>query len=253
MDSDEQGKNHAPLAFLSGLFIPVLVLSLIFGSSLVGAAALMLGVLAVVLTTLPNTRQNLSTALSGRATRQSAGLIIPILAVVGIFGSDQLMVVVLAMAVVALLVMALNSRQESTKTVQADLLSLSEVPALPDQASGEMISTIDIRALCRGLPASVSGEVMSTVDHLELVASQAGQSGDTRRAYSARQGLSDYLPNTVNTWKELPENERNPAELQRALQQIRDIAGENEQNADTTRKAWEIQQRFLDSRADKKG
>ena len=89
------------------------------------------------------------------------------------------------------------------------------------------------------------------MDQLEAVEVRASQGGDARRSFDARQSLSDYLPGTVQAWKAQPEDERDPAELERALGQIRRIAGSDTSSRESARRAWETQQRFLEARTDK--
>jgi hypothetical protein len=94
----------------------------------------------------------------------------------------------------------------------------------------------------------VAGQVVATVEHLETVAAEAKRSGDTRRVYDAQQGLTDYLPNTVNAWKAQAEDQRDLSELEWALTQVREIAGTDDADGEAGRRAWETQQRFLASR-----
>lgn len=245
------------MAFLGGIFVPILAISLIFGNSFVGMAAVMLGLLTGLLYLMPPTQERLMALLSDIQARKGIATLIPILAVAGIFGTSFLMVLVLVAAGIALLAATLAYRLSGVTSWETSPVTTSipaapaSVPALPAQASGEPVGEIDIRALCRGLPASVSGQVIATVEHLELVAAQARQSGDSRRAYDAQHGLHDYLPNAVNAWKAQPEHQQDVGELERALAQVREIAGPDDVDGEASRKAWEIQQRFLQERAGK--
>ncbi|WP_189012401.1 hypothetical protein, partial [Deinococcus malanensis] len=140
--------------------------------------------------------------------------------------------------------------QEVTQTPLTPSVQVTPA-ALPAQASAEMLPSLDVRELCRGLPPTLAGEVLATVDQLEAVAVQARASNDTRRAFDARQGLSDYLPETVRAWKAQRDDERDPNELARALTQILRVAGSETSSRDSVLRAWETQQRFLEARTGK--
>ena len=72
--------------------------------------------------------------------------------------------------------------------------------------------------------------------------------GDTRRAFDARQGLSEYLPETVRAWKAQQGDERDPDELAQALTLIQRLVGSDTSSKESLRRTWETQQRFLKAR-----
>lgn len=232
--------------------IALLALSLIFGETVV--SVVLLGCV-VLLTTLylisAQAQRGLATLFTLPGFRRGFPLVIPAFAVAGIFAADEPlpMILVLMAAALALAAAMLTVRPARSPTADVkDVPAPAAVPALPAQSSGETISEIDIRALCRGLPPAVAGQVFATVEHLETVAAEARNNGDTRRSYDARQGLTDYLPNTVNAWKAQAEDQRDLDELTRALEQVREIAGADDVGGEAGRRAWNTQQRFLSSR-----
>lgn len=244
---------------LLALMIPVFVLSLVFsrGEPLPGLAVLLLVALALALL-FGNARTgaNLRAVFARPETAGVVSLLIPAVAVSGVFGGPALMLAVLSLAFVGLLLAALRG---AALLHEAGLPPASPVPAapppapaaLPAQPSAEVLPPLDVRELCRGLPPALAGEVLATVDHLEGVAVQARQDGDVRRSFDARQGLGEYLPETVRAWKAQREDERDPAELARALARIQQVAGSDTSSSRSARRAWETQQRFLESRAGK--
>ncbi len=239
---------------LGGTLIALFAIGLIFseGNVLVGLS--LLGLVAL-LTTLyfisAQAQRGLTTLLTLPGFKRTFRLIIPVFAVAAIFteGNPLLLILVLVVAALALAAAMLTVRTGlSSAPDMQEAKQAAAAPALPAQASGETISEIDIRALCRGLPPAVAGQVFATVEHLETAAAEAGKNGDTRRSYDARQGLTDYLPNTVNAWKAQAEDQRDLDELTRALEQVRQIAGAGDSGGEAGRRAWETQQRFLASR-----
>lgn len=248
-------RRDDPLSAQGGTLIALLVTGLIFGEALVGFALLVLvAVFAAAYLVLPGAQRGLSALLPTPGFKRAAGLVIPVFVLAGIFGTPLLMVLVLVIAALMLAAAVFGVRPAAPfpeAGVQA-VTPPAAVPALPAQASGETISEIDIRALCRGLPPAVAGQVFATVEHLEMVAVEARKNGDTRRSYDARQGLTDYLPNTVNAWKAQAEEGRDLGELTRALEQVREIAGADDSGGEAGRRAWETQQRFLASRKGEK-
>lgn len=244
---------------LFALLIPIFVLSQVFsrGNPLPGLAVLLLVALALLLLFgHPRTGANLRAVFARPEAAAVLALLIPAVAVSGVFGGPWLMLAVLSLAFVGL---GLAAFRGVDLIHEAGLPAAPSIPtasqptpaALPAQPSAEVLPQLDVRELCRGLPSALAGEVLSTVDHLETVAVQAREGGDTRRAFDARQGLADYLPGTVQAWKAQPEDERDPAELERALGQIRRIAGSDTSSRESARRAWETQQRFLEARTDK--
>lgn len=244
---------------LLALMIPVFVLSLVFsrGEPLPGLAVLLLvGLALALLFGNARTGANLRAVFARPETAGVVSLLIPAVAVSGVFGGPALMLAVLTLAFAGLLLAAFRGvaliHEAGLPPAPAIPAPSQPVPAaLPAQPSAEVLPQLDVRELCRGLPAALAGEVLSTVDHLETVAVQAREGGDTRRAFDARQSLSDYLPGTVQAWKAQPEDERDPAELGRALGQIRRIAGSDTSSRESARRAWDTQQRFLEARTDK--
>lgn len=215
----------------------------------------LVAVFAAAYLVLPGARHGLSALLPTPGLRRAAGLVVPVFVLAGIFGNPLLMVLVLVIAAL-LLAAVVFGFQPAAPTPQEGMeadLKPAAVPALPAQSSGETVSEIDLRALCRGLPPAVAGQVFATVEHLETVAAEAKRSGDTRRSYDARQGLTDYLPNTVNAWRAQAEDRRDLDELTRALEQVREIAGADDSGGEAGQRAWETQQRFLASRRGEKG
>ncbi|CAM4453638.1 hypothetical protein DEMA109039_21710 [Deinococcus marmoris] len=248
------GRRDDPLSMLGGTLIALFAIGLIFseGNVLVGLS--LLGLVAL-LTTLyfisAQAQRGLTTLLTLPGFKRTFRLIIPVFAVAAIFteGNPLLLILVLVVAALALAAAMLTVRTGlSSAPDMQEAKQAAAAPALPAQASGETISEIDIRALCRGLPPAVAGQVFATVEHLETAAAEAGKNGDTRRSYDARQGLTDYLPNTVNAWKAQAEDQRDLDELTRALEQVRQIAGAGDSGGEAGRRAWETQQRFLASR-----
>lgn len=251
---------------LLALLIPVFVLSLVFsrGNPLPGVAVLLLVALVLGLVFgSARTGANLRAVLARPETAGAVALMIPAMAISGVFGGPWLMLAVLALAFAGLLLAAFRGValvQEATLTPPAPS-SAAQPPAaqppaaqlapaaLPAQPSAEVLPPLDVRELCRGLPPALAGEVLATVDHLEAVEVQARQGGDVRRSFDARQGLGEYLPETVRAWKAQREGERDPAELARALTQIQRVAGPDTFSSESARRAWETQQRFLESRA----
>lgn len=250
------GRREDPSSALGGTLIALLVTGLIFGEALVGFVLLALvAVFAAAYLVLPGARHGLSALLPTPGLRRAAGLVVPVFVLAGIFGNPLLMVLVLVIAAL-LLAAVVFGFQPAAPTPQEGMeadLKPAAVPALPAQSSGETVSEIDLRALCRGLPPAVAGQVFATVEHLEMVAAEAKRSGDTRRSYDARQGLTDYLPNTVNAWRAQAEDRRDLDELTRALEQVREIAGADDSGGEAGQRAWETQQRFLASRRGEKG
>ena len=248
-------RRDDPLSALGSTLIALLVTGLIFGEALVGFALLVLvAVFAAVYLVSPAAQRGLTALLPTPGFKSAAGLVIPVFVLAGIFGTPLLMVLVLVTAALMLAAAMFGARPAAAvPDVGAEAVTPpAAVPALPAQSSGETISEIDIRALCRGLPPAVAGQVFATVEHLELVAAEAKKSGDTRRSYDARQGLTDYLPNTVYAWKAQAEDQRDLGELTRALEQVREIAGVDDAGGEAGRRAWETQQRFLASRKGEK-
>ncbi|GGM09298.1 hypothetical protein [Deinococcus aerophilus] len=243
-----------PLSAFGGLLIALFVTGLIFGNALVGVTLLVLVALfAAAYFVSAQVRGGLSAVVTAPEFRRSSGLVIPVFVLAGIFGNALLMVLVLLIAALALAAAALTVRAgPAIPQAAPEVPDSAAVPALPAHSSGETISEIDIRALCRGLPPAVAGQVFATVEHLETVAAEAKKSGDTRRSYDARQGLTDYLPNTVHAWKAQAEDQRDLGELTRALEQVREIAGVDDAGGEAGRRAWETQQRFLASRKGEK-
>lgn len=241
---------------LLALVIPIFVLSLVFsrGEPLPGMAVVLLLALAVGLR-FGNARTgaNLRTVFARPETAGAVSLLIYAVAVSGVFGGPVQMLAVLALAFAGLLLAAFRGVtlvQEVTETPLTPSAQFTPA-ALPAQPSAEVLPSLDVRDLCRGLPPTLAGEVLATVDQLEAVAVQARGSGDTRRAFDARQGLSEYLPETVSAWKAQRDDERDPDELARALTQILRVAGSGTSSSDSVRRAWETQQRFLEARTGK--
>lgn len=238
---------------LFGLMIPVLVAALIFREGVVGYGVLALAVLtALLLYGNARTGANLRSALSREGAQGTASLIVPAMFLTGIFGGPGMMLAVLALAAVGLLLAAARGAALPTPPTAPAVLHAEPEPtpaALPARVAGEVVTPIDIRALCRDLPPALAGEVLATVEHLEKVALSARREGDTRRAFDAGQGLGDYLPTTVNAWKAQPQALRDPAELERALAQLRAVAGPDAASGEAARQTWETQQRFLEARA----
>ncbi|MBB5233228.1 hypothetical protein [Deinococcus budaensis] len=244
---------------LFALVIPIFVLSLVFsrGEPLPALAVLLLVALTLALLFgHPRTGANLRAVFARPEAAAVLALLIPAVAVGGVFGGPWLMLAVLSLAFVGVGLAAFRGAALIHEAGLPAAPSIPTVPqptpaALPAQPSAEVLPQLDVRELCRGLPSALAGEVLSTVDHLETVAVQAREGGDPRRAFDARQGLGDYLPGTVQAWKAQPEDERDPAELERALGQIRRIAGPDTSSRESARRAWETQQRFLEARTGK--
>ncbi|MCP2013844.1 hypothetical protein L1280_000972 [Deinococcus sp. HSC-46F16] len=251
-------RKEDPLGLLA-LLIPIFVLSQVFsrGNPLPGLAVLLLVALTLLLLFgNPRTGANLRAVFARPQAAGVLALLIPAVAVSGVFGGPWLMLAVLSLAFVGLGLAAFRGVDLIHEAGLTPAPPVSAVPqpapaALAAQPSAEVLPQLDVRELCRGLPPALAGEVLSTVDHLETVAVQAREGGDTRRAFDARQSLGDYLPGTVQAWKAQPEDERDPAELGRALSQIRRIAGSDTSSRESARRAWDTQQRFLEARTEK--
>ncbi|CAM3856269.1 MFS transporter [Deinococcus saxicola] len=252
-------RRNDPLSMLGGTLIALFAIGLIFSEGNAAVGSTLLGLVAL-LTALyfvsAQAQRGMTTLLTLPGFRRTFRLIIPVFAVAAIFteGNPALMILVLVVAALALAAAMLTVRTGPSSVPDVEEMKPpAAVPALPVQSSGETISEIDIRALCRGLPPAVAGQVFATVEHLETAAAEAKLNGDTRRSYDARQGLTDYLPNTVNAWKAQPEDGRDLDELTRALEQVREIAGAGDSGGEAGRRAWETQQRFLAARKGEKG
>lgn len=245
-------RRDDPFTEMGSTLLALLALSLIFGETVVSVVLLGCVVLLTALYFISaQAQRGLAILFTLPGFRRVFRLVIPVFAVAGIFADDEPlpMILVLIAAALALAVAMLTVRTAHSPAAEVkDVPAPAAVPALPAQASGETISEIDIRALCRGLPPAVAGQVFATVEHLEMVAVEARKNGDTRRSYDARQGLTDYLPNTVNAWKAQAEEGRDLDELTRALEQVLEIAGADDSGGEAGRRAWETQQRFLAAR-----
>jgi len=250
-----QRGRKPPVEALFGLLIPMFVLSLVFGRGepLPGMAVLLLAALAAfLLRGNARTGTNLRAALSQREAQGVAALLIPAMAISGVFGGPVMMCMVVGLAMLGLLLVAGQGGAGGDATPQEqDLAGRNVSPSLPVQTGAEVLPSLDVRDLCRGLPPTLAGEVLVTVEHLETVQVQARQEGQTRRTFDAEQSLRSYLPETVRAWKAQSPDRRDPTELERALEQIRRIPGADEQGGETARRAWETQRRFLESRAEK--
>lgn len=254
----QKQKSERPIEFFGGLSIPLFILGLIFGDNAlwIGLSVLFLfGLVVGLYLSRLAPAQAMLNDLTRNKNNNGVGLIIPIFVVAGIFGNDPLMFAVLGLAALCLVIgvfyyannpnLTANPSEIPSAQPQSLQLDKTEQKALPATASGEIMPELNIRELCHGLPPSASGQVILTLEHLEAaVKDEANHS--TQRAFNAKQGIQDYLPSTIKAWKEQPETERNIDELEQALQQIRDIVGEN--NHEATTKAWETQQRFLASK-----
>ncbi|MDP9763684.1 hypothetical protein [Deinococcus enclensis] len=248
---------------LFGLMIPVLVAALIFdrGEPVPGMMTLALAGFTAFLLWNPRTGTNLRNVLGNNEAQGVASMIVPAMFLSGIFGGPTMMVMVLMLAAAGLFLAGTQGSRLLTPDVfppapapspQPEEIQVpAAAPALPATASGEVVTPIDIRELCRGLPPALAGEVLATVEHLEAVEVQATRSGDARLGFDARQGLRDYLPNTVKAWKQQTPEQRDPQELARALDQVRRIAGADRQSSEHARQAWETQKRFLEDRTGK--
>ncbi|KEF35259.1 hypothetical protein RDMS_01915 [Deinococcus sp. RL] len=249
-------RGEDPLGLLA-LLIPIFVLSQVFsrGNPLPGLAVL--GLVALTLLLLfGNTRTgaNLRAVFARPQTAGALALLIPAVAVSGVFGGPWLMLAVLSLAFVGLGLAAFRGVGLLSEAGVPTSPALPTVPTpapLPAQPSAEVLPQLDVRELCRGLPPALAGEVLLTADHLEAALVRASEESDPRRAFDARQSLGDYLPGTVRAWKAQPEGERDPAELERALSQIRRIAGPDTSSRQSARRTWETQQRFLEARTEK--
>lgn len=251
-----QRKSEGPIEFFGGLSIPLLILGLIFGRNdlWIGISVLLLFglVLGLYLSRFPPAQAMLND-LARHKNNNGIGLIIPIFVIAGIFGNDPLMFAVLGLAALCLIIGVfyyahtshLTEKPNPIPSTQPIQLGKTEQQTLPATASGEMMPELNIRELCQGLPPSASGQVILTLEHLEAAVKDEANH-NTQRAFNAKQGIQDYLPSTIKAWKEQPKTERNIDELEQALHQIRDIVGEN--NNEATKKAWETQQRFLASK-----
>lgn len=243
-----------PTSVFGGTLIALFVTGLIFGNALVGFTLLGLAALiAAAYFLLPQAQQGFSILTTVSSFKRAVALVIPVFVLAGIFGNPMLMIVVLILAA-----LALTAATFSVRSVLANFpemkaeQGMESLSALPAQPSGNTLSETDIRALCRGLPPAVAGQIFATVEHLETVAAEAKRSGDTRRSYDAQQGLKDYLPTTIDAWKAQAEDQRDLGELTRALEQVYEIAGTQDSGGEAGRRAWETQQRFLDSRRGRK-
>lgn len=247
---EKQSKKKGGIEELGGILIPMLVLSLVFGKFLGGIT--LLGAVAVIgimsmLDAGFRARLVAVTQQPDKPLQKGMGLAIPALALSGIFGGPILMVaLIVILAVLGILyVFGINSPNIPAPETPVPLPTTLPA-ALPAQAQGEPISALDVRALCRGLPPLQAGQVISTVEHLEFAMAEAESRGNVKAAYDARQALREYLPNTVEAWKAQAEQDQHLAELDRALLEVRAIAGTDDASAQ--RRAWETQQRFLRSR-----
>lgn len=247
-------RSEHPIGFFGGISIPLFILGLIFGKNelLIGSSVLLLLMLVIGLyfSRFAPARALLNDLIQS-SNKNNVGLIIPLLVVAGIFGGDLLMLLILGLAALMLfagVIYYAHAPQLEPKNAELPIVSLDK--ALPATSNGEVMPELNVRELCRGLPPSLSGQVMLTLEHLETVATTAEAHHDTRRAFNAKQGIQDYLPNTVQAWKDQPESQRHTEELEQALRQIRDIAGENNDKA--AKMTWETQQRFLSSKSKEK-
>lgn len=238
---------------VGGLLVGALVISLIFGTPVVGFV-LLLAAASVAFAGATNleTRRRLTAFFGSEAVVASGGMAVGALVLSGIFGTPLLMiaVIVILTALVFLLGVFAPTLPGSPQVRAAEPPTPEQtpLPALPAQAQGEAALPIDLRALCRGLPPALAGDVFVTVEHLEQAAARAEAHGQTRAAFDARQSLHDYLPSTVEAWKAQDSADRRAEELAQALAEVRAIADSEDARA-AQRLAWETQQRFLRSRS----
>lgn len=246
-------RQAAAQAGLGGLLIPVAAVTAIFGETL--GLLTLLGVAAAYLllaASNPVIRSKLLDFSRTTTPHASLGVCIPILVLSGIFGGPIVVAVAILVVGLAGFLMAMNSGGPSAP-IPAPTESLAQTapPALPAQAQGEKIEPLDVRALCRGLPPMQAGQVVKAVEELELAMAEAERRGNVKAAFDARQALNDYLPGTVEAWKAQRPEDQDMAELERALEEVRAIAGTTDGSAQ--RRAWETQQRFLKARAPQEG
>lgn len=244
------------LALLFSLLVLMLVTALILSRGEPGPVmlAVVLGILAAFLLWNPTTGARLRQTLGTRGAQIVAAMVVPSLFLSGIlggFGGMLLLLTVLVLAAAALVLAARPRPLQGVGPVAPPHSPAATVPSLPAVASGDPLPELDIRELCRALPKALVGEVMATVEHLEAAEAHAAKSGDVRRCYDAAQSLRDYLPGTVNAWKEQAPEQRDPEELVHALEQVKRIAGTEERGSSSARHNWETQKRFLESRSQK--
>jgi hypothetical protein len=92
------------------LLVPLLALSLIFGTVQVGLLTLLLGLYALALTGLRRTRSGMQTLGATVPGLLGMILLVPVLALAGLFGNAVLMMLALLLAGVALTLAALAPR-----------------------------------------------------------------------------------------------------------------------------------------------
>ena len=247
----QRKKLKRPAEAIGGLLIGMTAISLIFGNAFVAFTLFAVVAAFFVLAGMSGDfRGRLQAFLQSREARSGLGLVVGALALVGIFGNAFLMTVVILLAGLAILLLSRGRQVPLHEMPQwNDAANPHPAPqALPTEAQGEKISELDVRALCRGLPPMQAGQVMAAVEELELAMVEAERRGNVKAAFDARQALTDYLPGTVEAWKAQRPEDQNVSELNRALEEVRAIAGSSDGSAQ--RRAWETQQRFLRSRTD---
>lgn len=250
--SVKRRKNGPELLF--GAWFASLVATLIFSTTVASVGVLLFGaLLAYLLFGNATTAYNLRRVLGHREASAVIKWMAPVLFLITMFSEGSLLTL-LALAVFAFLTVLAALRGETLFHHDGSVLPGAPQPApavapLPQTATGESVSPLDVRELCRELPAALAGEVMHTVEHLEKAAQQARIGQDARRSFQAEQALSEYLPQTVRAWKGQASETRHPGELADALAQIRDIAEPGAQQSEQARRDWEVQQRFLLSKA----
>ena len=245
-------QQAASTAGLGALMIPLLALSFVFGKTLAPLTLLLVVAAYMIAAFLnPEIRARLTGFTRTGTPYALMALSIPMLALSGVFGGPFMMTVVILLVGVLGFMLALNSEPQPvspdwTQTDSPAAQPQSAAPALPVQAQGEKISELDVRALCRGLPPMQAGQIMSAVEELELAMVEAERQGNMKAAFDTRQALTNYLPGTVEAWKAQRPEDQDITELNRALEDVRAIAGSLDGSAQ--RRAWETQQRFLKSR-----
>lgn len=183
-----------PIRALFALFIPVFVLSLVFGRGepLPGIAVLLLvGLAAFLLLGNARTGANLRAVLSQQEAQGVAALLVPAMAISGVFGGPVMMCMVVGLAALGLLLAGWHGPTgQGTSPQEQEPVGLNVSPSLPVHTGAEVLPSLDVRELCRGLPSALAGEVLVTVEHLETTEMKARQEGQARRTFDAGQSLS---------------------------------------------------------------
>ncbi|WP_139806952.1 hypothetical protein [Deinococcus hopiensis] len=179
-------------------------MGLVFGNGNVLTALSVLLLLAALAAYLllgdPRTAAKLPAALESKEAPRVAALLVPAVAISGVFGGSAGMCLVPGLAALALLLVAFQGPAGRIEVPDlAAALPPQDAPhPLPAGTDAEVLPSLDVRHLCRGLPSALAGEVLVTAEDLEAGGRGGGApgGGHARRAFDAGQSLRHHLPET---------------------------------------------------------